>query len=92
MTNAIWVSRIDELLAKKSREERRDVTVEELAEFVGVSRQSVHTWKSISGVKTIPATHTAKLCEFFGVGEWELWDLVVLEEDDQGQPVAVAAL
>jgi transcriptional regulator with XRE-family HTH domain len=93
---AVWISRIGELLAVKSRQERRDVTIEELADFVGVSRQTIHAWKSHSGVKTIPANHTAKLCEFFDVSEWELWELIEEESEqspeqsNEGQLVAVA--
>ena len=87
---ATWVSRIGELLEAKSRQERRDVTVEELADFVGVSRQTVHTWKHYRGVNTLSAEKTAKLCEFFGVQEWELWKLS--EVDEMGQTVAVAAV
>lgn len=85
---AIWVSRIDELMARKTREERREVTVEELADFVGVSRQTVHTWKSIKGVKTVPADSTARLCAFFGCKEWDLWELVHIEEVEPGMITA----
>ncbi len=87
---AVWVSRIGELLEAKSRKERREVTVEELAAFVGVSRQTVHTWKHYRGVNTLAADKVARLCEFFGVQEWELWKLS--EVDDPGQPVAVATV
>lgn len=87
--NAIWVSRIDELLAEKSRVTRRDWRVEDLANFVGVSRQTVQTWKSLSGMKAITAWHTAKMMEFFGCQEWQLWELVVLTEDEK-DPAALA--
>ena len=86
---AVWVSRIGELLEAKSRQERRRVTVEELAAFLDVSRQTVSTWTSYQGIPTISAQRTARLCEFFGVQEWELWKLS--EVDDEGQPVAVSA-
>lgn len=85
---AVWVSRIGELLAKKSHDERRKVTIEELADFVGVSRQTISTWSNYRGINTLSADKTAKLCEFFGVQEWELWKLS--EVDEPGQSVAVA--
>lgn len=77
MNEAVWICRINELLATKSTNERRDVTIQELADYVGVTRQAIHSWKNYQGTKTISATHTAKLCAFFGVDEWRVWELVV---------------
>ena len=88
----VWVSRIDELLAAKSRKERRQIPIEELARAVGVSRQTIYTWKSFEGVNSIPAEHTAKLCEFFGVDEWALWKLEEVNGDNPGQIVAAPAV
>ena len=88
----VWVSRIDELLAAKSRKERRQIPIEELARAVGVSRQTIYTWKSFEGVNSIPAEHTAKLCEFFGVDEWALWKLEEVNDDNPGQIVAAPAV
>lgn len=85
----VWVSRIDELLAAKSRQERRTVTVEELARAVGVTRQTINTWKSFEGVGSIQAEYTARLCQFFGVDEWDLWKLEEVEDDTAGQLEAV---
>jgi len=90
----VWVSRIGELLEAKSQLERRDVTVDELADYVGVSRQTISTWKSYRGVKSIPAKYTAKLCDFFGVDEWNLWTLDTGRdrEDSLGQLVGEATV
>ena len=86
---AVWVSRIAELLEAKGRQERRKITDEELADFVGVSRQTIHTWKGYAGVRSIAAEYVAKLCAFFGVPEWELWALVMMDEaDEPGQQLA----
>lgn len=79
---AVWVSRIDELLKAKSRVMKHDVTIADLAKYINVSRQTIHTWKGYKGVARIPAEHTAKMCEFFGVNEWELWALEVIDEPE----------
>ena len=82
MGNAIWISRIGELMEAKSTNERRDVSIQELADFVGVTRQAIHNWKSYQGTRALSAAHTARLCEFFGVGEWQVWKLVIEEPRD----------
>ncbi len=89
--NKVWVSTIRDLLNAKGQLLGRDVSPEELADFVGVSRQTVYTWMSEKGIPTISADKTARLMEFFGVPEWRLWRLVDVEaEDEPGQVVAYA--
>src|SRR3990167_4165322 len=87
--DAVWRSRINVLMAEKGDRENRTVNAEDVARFVGVTRQAVSEWRSPEGVKTISAKHTAKLCEFFGVNEWQLWKLVTVDspegEDEPGQ-------
>ncbi len=92
---AIWISRIDELLAEKNRVERRlpgqKYTVEDVADYCGVSRQSVQTWKSVQGMQLIAAEYTAKLCRFFNCTYADLWQLVILDEKPDGTEGPVAA-
>ena len=89
--NKVWVSNIRDLLGAKGKLLGREVRAEELAEFVGVSRQTVYTWMSSDGIPTISADKTAKLMEFFGVPEWRLWKLADASDEDEpaGQRVAV---
>jgi len=91
--NKVWVSAIRDLLDVKGKLLGREISPEELAHFVGVSRQTVYTWMSDDGVPTISANKTAGLMEFFGVPEWRLWKLVDAtskEDDPTGQRTAEA--
>jgi len=84
---AVYVSRINDLLDTKSKRERRKYSIEDVAKFVGVSRQTVYVWAGYAGVDRKPAaTHMSKLCQFFGVTEAELWLLVEDDTDEQPLP------
>jgi len=88
---AVYISRIRELLELKRQMEQREISVKELADFVGVSRQTMHLWMSPHGIKTLPASHKqARLEEFFGVSWKQIWQLKE-EGEAEGQPVATAA-
>jgi transcriptional regulator with XRE-family HTH domain len=97
----MFVGRINELLAKKSREERKTYTQKDLADFLGISRQSVSVMASTRGVKTLNAEIIFQMCLYFGVepGNYNaLFDLesdtepaeTLRDEDEEDEAVAVA--
>lgn len=83
----MFVSRINELLAERNRRERGRKTYDQgdIAEFVGVSRQTVSGWASAKGIQTIDSKYTTLLCMFFGCDVWQLWEHV---PDDGVRPAA----
>lgn len=91
----VYISRIAEFLEALSMAKRRKVTTDELADYVGVSRQTIHNWSSYRGVDRLPsADHMARLCQFLGKREWEIWRLVSEDpvgEKSPGNPVGVVA-
>ena len=88
----VYVSRIEELLRLKSEMVGERVRVSDLADYVGVSRQTVQTWLSPRGVKNLPtASHQFKLEQFFAVTFDKIWTLKSVETeggDEPGQRVA----
>lgn len=84
-----WKSRIPELLEAKGDLLGRKVSPEELAQAIGVTRQTIYTWIAEEGVPTISADKTAKLMEFFGVPEWRLWSLQAADDTELGEVLAV---
>ena len=90
----VYVSRIEELLRLKSEMAGERVRVSDLAEYVGVSRQTVQAWLSPRGVKTLPiASHHFKLEQFFGVTFDKIWTLKSVEvpNDESGELEAARA-
>jgi len=63
----VYISRIRELLELKSVMAGRDIEVQEIADHVGVTRQTVSAWMSTRGVLTPPrAKYQRRLEDFFG--------------------------
>jgi DNA-binding Xre family transcriptional regulator len=82
----MFVSRINVLLAEKSRQEKRQVTQGELAKHVGVSRQAINVLASFDGVKNLNADYVEKICEFFDIPLEDyhlIFSVMPSEEGDQ---------
>lgn len=75
MHQIVWKSNIPNLQRVKGALEGRDITVQEIADYVGVTRATIYTWINDDGVPTIDASKTAKLSAYFGVPAWRLWDI-----------------
>ena len=88
--NYVYISRIKELLDLKSDMAQEEITVTDLASFVGVTRQTIHAWMSPAGVKTPPtADKQQRLDDFFDVHWSKMWQLKEVD-DDQGQGLDTA--
>lgn len=87
----VWKSRLQLLLEIKGNMlgKGRALRPEELAEAVGVSRQTVYAWMSDNGLQRLTADHAIRLQRYFGVPVDKIWQLED-QEEDQGVPVPVA--
>ncbi len=67
------------------------VTVSDVADYVGVSRQTIHAWMSERGIKTLPTADRQRLLEkFFGVTWDKIWTLQRMDSENP-QRTAVPA-
>jgi len=74
--NPVYRSDIQSLLALKSEMNGEEISVPDLARAVGVSRQTIYSWLSPRGVKTLPgAVRQRRLEQFFGVSFKRIWTL-----------------
>jgi plasmid maintenance system antidote protein VapI len=70
------------MLDLKSQMAGEEITVNDLADRIGVSRATVHAWMSPNGVKTPPtAEKQSRLDRFFGVNWKQMWELMEVEND-----------
>ena len=65
-------------LLAASTKRGRLITARELAEYIGVSLQSVYVWRR--GVTHVNATYTAQLCQALDCGPADVWELVEIEQ------------
>jgi len=86
MSRAVYISRIGKLLDLKSQMTGAEITVSDVADFVGVTRQTMHAWMSERGVKTLPtAERQQRLEKFFGVSWDRMWSLQYIGNDESGE-------
>jgi len=90
MSEAVYVSRIEELLKLKSDMTKETISVNDLADYVGVSRQTIYLWMSEKGVNSLPtAERQRKLEKFFSVTWDKIWTLK-RADDEYPQLVVVS--
>jgi DNA-binding XRE family transcriptional regulator len=89
---AVWKVDFERFLLKKSAKLGRLITIEELANAIGVSRQTIYSWRS--GVKNVPAENSAKLAEFLECHVWDLWKLETSDDEEtpEGQQVGAVTV
>jgi plasmid maintenance system antidote protein VapI len=82
---AVWISRIPELLEAKGQMlgKGRAVRVDEMAEAIHVSRQTIYAWMSSNGQNVITADSAARLERYFGVSIWNIWRLEITNESGE---------
>lgn len=87
--NGVWRSRLKELMRMKGEMLGlgRALKPEELANEIGVSKQTVYNWLADDGLQSLTANHAIRLVRYFGVPINRIWEL---SEDTEGQPVAAA--
>lgn len=69
--------RLVELMAKKQPGRRKPLTITQVAEEAGVSRQSLYTWLR-QGKADMKGETVVKLCRYFGV---DVGDLFYIDEE-----------
>lgn len=91
---AVWKSRISELLQAKGTMLglERPIRPEEVANELGVSRQTIYTWMGDDGINMLTADNAAKLERYFGVPVWSIWRLVAVDAIEDTEPGQQAAL
>jgi DNA-binding XRE family transcriptional regulator len=94
MSKPVYKSRIEELLRLKSQMLGEPLSAEDLAQHIGVTRQTIYNWMSEDGVNTMPsAPHQIKLETYFGVPWTQIWRLVNQEKmSEQSPPSFVGVL
>lgn len=68
-------NRFSVLLAEKQVKERRKISMAEVAESTGISRQALYRWESNS-IERYETNTINALCEYFGVGPGQLFEHV----------------
>lgn len=63
------------LLAEKRVKERRNISLQEVAENTGVSRQSLYAWEN-NRVNRFDVPVINALCQYFGIEPGELFQYV----------------
>lgn len=91
MNKPIYTSRINELLKLKSEMVGKDLSADDLAQHIGVTRQTIYNWMSNNGVNSLPsAQHQLALVRYFGVPWTRIWRLLDEEGDELPQGMAYA--
>jgi DNA-binding Xre family transcriptional regulator len=83
------VSRFKVLLAEKELEERRSITLRDVAKETGISIYTISGFAN-NTLKEYPADALKALCDYFGVSTGELIVYAPESESDIGAPVALA--
>lgn len=69
------------LLAEKKKKERRNISLQEVAEATGISRQALYKWEN-NRVNRFDVPVINALCQYFGIQPGELFEYV----PDEAQP------
>jgi len=70
------------LLAEKQIKERRNISLQEVAEETGIARQTLYKWENNS-VNRFDTPIINALCQYFGVKPGELFEYI---EDEKPAP------
>lgn len=63
------------LLAEKQKKERRNISLSEVAEVTGVSRQALYKWEN-NKVNRFDVPVINALCHYFGVNPGDLFEYI----------------
>ncbi|NUM77656.1 helix-turn-helix transcriptional regulator [candidate division KSB1 bacterium] len=63
------------LLAEKRKNERRNISLSEVAEATGISRQALYKWENNS-VNRFDVPVINAICQYFGIQPGELFEYV----------------
>lgn len=74
------LNRIPELIGQKQIEEKRIITIADIAIATGISRQTLHKWLK-NEVDQARFETIKELCNFFGC---DVGDLLYLDRDEAG--------
>lgn len=77
-------NRFAALLAEKRIKERRNISLQEVAEATGVSRRALYAWEN-NRVNRFDVPVIDALCQYFGVKPGELFEYVP-DEDSEAMP------
>lgn len=69
------------LLAEKQKKERRNISLSEVAESTGVSRQALYKWEN-NRVNRFDVPVIDALCKYFGISPGDLFEYI----EDEAPP------